>query len=302
MANGRGEPSWATWLPAAPPPHANCDSPSRRCQAPAGTAARAVPARLHPRDAGIRDGDTHPSHRDRDGTCQALAGTVPAGRQPPPARGAVPAPASLHLKNPVPPRYLHTLRARFPSGGRRTYSIFICQPGFLFAILTLTGAERPRGRRLQGGWGGDIGERDINPPAAHPTGSRPLLEEPRRWKRQELPLKGLFQFVPAAGRALCGGGDISRDFGRRNAKSFSSSPPRPIGGRIPSRIPWETPGIRGKAWHCRGALEEGWSCVRPHRGAGPSRGGKGVPVPPPTPAYRVPSGWKGVLGSCGAFW
>ncbi|XP_049661112.1 myosin light chain kinase 3-like isoform X1 [Accipiter gentilis] len=46
----------------------------------------------------------------------------------------------------------------------------------------------------------------------------------------------------------------------------------------PAPAPWETPRLRGKAWHCWGLLEEGWSCAQWCRGPRPSRGGRTPPL------------------------
>lgn len=66
-----------------------------------------------------------------------------SARCPPAAPGmwSGASPGSLHLKKPVPPQNLHSLR-RFPSR---------CPPGFLFAILTGT-TERGRSVRGSSRW------------------------------------------------------------------------------------------------------------------------------------------------------
>lgn len=118
----------AAELPATPAlPRASRNSPSRWCQAPAGPAARTVPARLHPR--GCRDyglgqglglGPAHPSHRDRAGVRWAVALQHPGCPVPPGTRCGADS-GSLHLKKPVPPCYLHTLRSASPPAAAVQY-------------------------------------------------------------------------------------------------------------------------------------------------------------------------------------
>lgn len=140
-------------------------------------------------------------------------GWRPVPPSTPLAHGAVPAPALSTLRNlSLPATFTPSAPLPLP---QRPYNIFISQQGFLFAILTLTGAKAAGGRRPGGHRPGGHGL-----PAAHPTRSWLLLEEPRHWKRQELPLKGLLQLLSAAGHGDSVGGFLKRPWEEERKELF----------------------------------------------------------------------------------
>lgn len=140
-------------------------------------------------------------------------GMVPGAPQHPFGTRCSASPVSLHLKKPVPPCYLHTLRSASPPAAAVQY--FYLSARFPVCNPHAYGCQAAGGRRPGGHWPGGHG-----PPAAHPTRSWLLLEELRHWKRQQLPLKGLFQLLSAAGHGDSVGGFLKRPWEEERKELF----------------------------------------------------------------------------------